>query len=125
MRLRRGDEHRRPYFVDRFSSGVLAFILMLLVASIADGFLTVQLITAGGREINPLMDRLLEFGIMPFFFGKYLLTVVGLPLLLLFENFYLFGTRLRVGYLLPFTVVLYAILIGYQLRVVTSRIHAM
>ncbi len=121
IRLRRGDEHRRPYFVDRFSAGVLVFVLMLLIASIADGVLTIQLITAGGNEVNPLMDRLLSFGVMPFFVGKYLLTVVGLPLLLLLKNFYLFGTRIRVGYLLPLTIVLYAVLIGYQL-VLTSRL---
>jgi hypothetical protein len=124
MRLRRRDEHRRPYFVDRFSAGVLAVVLMLLVASIADGVLTVQLITAGGTEINPLMDRLLAFGVMPFFWGKYALTVVGLPLLLLLKNHYLFGTRLRVGYLLPLTIALYAVLIGYQL-VLISRLAAM
>ena len=107
-------------FCRPFLAGVLAVVLMLLIATITDGLLTVQLITAGGNEINPLMDRLLGFGLLPFFLGKYVLTVVGLPLLLLWKNFYLFGTRIRVGYLLPLTVVLYAVLIGYQL-VLTSR----
>ena len=41
--------------------------------------------------------------------------MVGLPLLLIFKNYYLFGTRFRVGYLIPLIVVMYLVLIGYQL----------
>ncbi len=115
MRNRRADEHRRPYFVDRFSPALLAFILMLLIASLLDAVLTIRLIESGGGEINPVMNRLLDHGVLPFLLGKYLLTVIGLPVLLIFKNYYLFGTRVRVGYLIPFLVALYAVLIGYQL----------
>jgi hypothetical protein len=121
-RCRRADERRLPYFVDRFSPAMLAFILMLLIASLTDAVLTIQLIDAGGVEINPLMDRLLVFGTLPFVFGKYLLTVVGLPVLLVFKNHYLFGTRFRVGHLIPVVVALYAVLIGYQ--IVLMQWHA-
>jgi len=114
-RNRRADDHRQPYFADHFS--VLAFIgvLALVAASLLDAILTMQLLFAGGKEINPLMDRLLVYGIGPFVFGKYVLTVSGLPLLLVFKNHYLFGTRFRVGYLIPTAVALYALLIAYQL----------
>ena len=115
MACRRASEHGRPYFVDRFSSAMFIVILMLISASIVDAILTIQLIEAGAREINPLMDRLLDHGILPFLLVKYVLTVAGLPLLLIFQNHYMFGTRLRVGYLIPMAVALYAILIGYQL----------
>lgn len=115
MRNRRADEHRRPYFVDRFSPAMLVFVLMLLAASIIDAMLTIDLIEAGGSEINPIMDHFLNYGILPFLLIKYLLTVSGLPLLLIFHNHYLFGTRVRVGHLIPAAVALYAVLIGYQL----------
>jgi hypothetical protein len=115
MRQRRADEHRRAYFVDRFPPMLFAFLLMLLLASIVDGLLTLRLIEAGGEEVNPLMARLLNFGVFPFLLGKYLLTAVGLPLLVIFKNHYVFGTRIRVGYLIPGLVALYAILICYQL----------
>jgi hypothetical protein len=121
LRNRRAVEHCRPYFVDRFSTTVLVFVLMLLIASITDAVLTIQLIQAGGSEINPLMARLLDHGVLPFLLGKYLLTVIGLPLLLVFKNFYLFGTRIRVGYLIPMIVALYALLIGYQLVLMHQR----
>jgi len=115
MYCRRKEEHRRPYFVDRFSPGLLAVILMLIAASLLDAVFTMQLLAAGGAEINPLMCRLLTCGELAFLSGKYLLTVVGLPLLLVFKNFYLFGTSIRVVYLIPAVVVLYVLLISYQL----------
>jgi hypothetical protein len=112
---RRAEEHRRPYFVDRFSSATFIVILLLVAASLLDAVLTMQLLENGAEEINPLMDRLLEHGALSFLFGKYLLTVGGLPLLLIFQNHYLFGTRIRVGYLVPVAVALYMVLIAYQL----------
>ena len=114
-RNRRADDQRQPYFADRFSAMAFLGVLALVAASLLDAIFTMQLLFAGGREINPLMDCLLVYGIGPFVFGKYVLTVGGLPLLLIFKNHYLFGTRFRVGYLIPTAVALYAILIAYQL----------
>jgi hypothetical protein len=122
MRNRRGEEHRQPYFTDRFSPVVLAGVLMLIIATFVDAGLTVYVLHGGGSEVNPLMERLLSHGIETFVIGKYLLTVVGLPVLLIFRNYYLFGTQLRVGYLIPVTVALYAVLIGYQVILIDQRI---
>jgi hypothetical protein len=118
MRNRRGSEHRRPYFVDRFSCGMLLGVAMLILASLVDAILTVHILQAGGEEINPLMDRLLSHSVEAFVLGKYVLTVVGLPLLLIFKNYYLFGTRLRVGHLVPAAVATYGVLIGYQILLI-------
>jgi hypothetical protein len=112
---RRAAERALPHFVDRFSFDVLAFVLMLVAASLVDAVLTIRLIEAGGEEINPVMAHLLNRGLVPFFLGKYVLTVVGLPLMVIFKNQYLFRTRLRVGHLIPALVALYAVLIGYQI----------
>ena len=99
---------------------MLAFVLMLVIASLCDAVLTIWVIEAGGEEINPAMDRLLEHGIPAFLLGKYFLTVAGLPVLLLFKNHYLFGTRFRVGYLIPLLLALYGVLISYQLLLMQS-----
>jgi hypothetical protein len=112
---RRACERRLPYFVDRFSPAMFVVILCLIIASLVDAVLTIQLLDAGADEINPLLNNVLDHGILTFLWVKYLLTVGGLPVLLIFKNYYLFGTRLRVGYLIPIAVVLYALLIGYQL----------
>ena len=122
MAHRRAGEHRRPYFVDRFSPAMLLVVLMLVLASMVDAILTVRVLQAGGDEINPVMDHLLNRGILPFVLGKYLLTVAGLPLLLIFKNHYLFGTRVRVGYLIPVIVALYLVLIGYQIVLIFQHV---
>jgi hypothetical protein len=118
MRARRADEHRQPYFVDRFSATTLALILMILVSCVADAVLTIHLLGSGAEEVNPLLKHLLQRGILHFLVGKYVLTVIGLPLLLIFKNFYLFGTRFRVGHSFPAIVVLYLILIAYQIALI-------
>jgi hypothetical protein len=122
MKARREFEHQRPYFIDRFSAVLLASVLLLLLASLADAAITIQLLEAGGSEINPLMSLLLRRGPSAFLTGKYLLTVAGLPLLLIFKNYYLFGTRFRVGYLIPFFVLLYVVLIAYQACLIREHI---
>jgi hypothetical protein len=114
MHNRRTEEHCLPYHVDRFSASSLGLILALLIATILDGLLTLHLLDSGCEEINPLMSGLLRIGVVPFLLGKYIMTAAGLPLLLIFKNFYLFHTRFRVGYLLPIFVILYLLLLAYQ-----------
>ena len=86
----------------------------MLILCLVDAVLTLMLLHCGSEEFNPLMGCLLEHGIRPFLIGKYVLTAVGLPLLLIYKNHYLFGTRFRVGYLIPIIVTLYLVLIAYQ-----------
>ena len=114
FRLRRAEEHGSPYFVDRFPFSTLAAIVTLLLMSIVDAVITIHLIPAGCCEVNPLMAALLDWGVLPFLVGKYVLTAAGLPVLLVFKNFTLFGTRFRVGYLIPVLVGLYVLLLIYQ-----------
>jgi hypothetical protein len=118
MQARRADEHRRVHYVDRFSPLMLALVVALLAASVADASLTTWLVGKGCAEINPLMGHLLDRGVFPFFIGKYLLTALGLPVLLVFKNHYLFGTRFRVGYVIPVLVTVYLVLIAYQVHLI-------
>lgn len=111
---RRASESRQYYFVDRFSVLTFTFVLLLLVFTLLDGIVTVHLLDRGCDELNPVMNYLLHKGLQPFFLGKYILTAAGLPVLLVFKNYALFGSRFRVGYLLPAFVGLYMILLCYQ-----------
>jgi len=105
-----------------FSPAMLGSVLLLLVASVTDAVLTILLVREGASEINPVMDCFLEMGEMYFLLGKYALTVGGLPVLLIFRNHGLFGSRLRVAYLIPVTVLLYAVLISYQLSLMHRHV---
>jgi hypothetical protein len=119
--MRRGTERHGPYFVDRFPTTTLAVIVFLLFLSVVDAVITIHLIRSGCDEVNPLMARLLDWGISPFLIGKYLLTAAGLPVLLVFKNFTLFGTRFRVAYLIPVFVALYVALIVYQVALLKTH----
>jgi hypothetical protein len=117
---RRADEFRQPYFVDRFPPTTLALVLVLLALTIADGVITLDLVDVDCQEINPVMLYLLSKGPMPFLVGKYALTAAGLPILLIFKNYYLFRTPFRVAYLIPIFVLLYVALTVYQIHLLQS-----
>jgi hypothetical protein len=60
------------------------------------------------------MRFLLDRGTGTFFVGKYLLTALFLPFAVVMYRYRLFGTRLRVGHIVPVVTALYLVLIAYQ-----------
>jgi hypothetical protein len=111
---RRVEERAGTFFVDRFDAMTLAMIVGLLALTIADGVLTIELLDSSSEEVNPLMALLLGRSRHAFLVGKYILTAAGLPFLVVFKNYRLFGTRFRVGYLFPAFIGLYLVLLSYQ-----------
>ncbi len=100
--------------MDRFDTVTLAMVLSLLSLTILDGVLTLELLDMNGEEANPLMGYLLNRGPLAFLLGKYILTAIGLPFLVVYKNYPMFGTRFRAGFLLPVFIGLYVTLISYQ-----------
>jgi len=111
---RRGEESRGAFFVDRFDTITFAMVLTLLSLTILDGFLTIELLEMNGEEANPLMGYLLNRGPLAFLLGKYVLTAIGLPFIVVYKHYPLFGTRFRAGFLLPVFIGMYLVLISYQ-----------
>lgn len=118
--VRRAAELTRPHLVERFSSASFCLILLLIACTITDGVMTLQLMDGNCVEANPVMAFLLKRGPGAFLLGKYVMTVAGLPVLLIFKNHSLFGSRFRVGYLIPLFVALYVALLGYQISLFRS-----
>jgi hypothetical protein len=114
IRPRRRDERRGAYFVDRFGTLTLAMVVTLLGLTIVDGVLTIELLDLNSEEINPFMGHLLDRGRDVFLIGKYILTAAGLPFLVVYQHHPMFGTRFRVGFLLPIFIGLYLVLLSYQ-----------
>jgi Domain of unknown function (DUF5658) len=113
-RPRRKEERRGAYFVDRFDAGTLALVVALLGLTIADGVLTLELIDLNSEEANPIMAHLLSRGDLSFLVGKYIMTAAGLPFLVVYQQYPLFGSRFRAGWLLPAFIALYLILLFHQ-----------
>ncbi len=118
QKVRRATERRGPFFVDRFDAITLGVVVSVLALSIIDGVLTIELLDINSEEVNPVMKFLLGLGggHRPFLLGKYILTAMGLPFLVVFKNWPLFGTRFRAGFLLPVFLGLYIGLLVYQVH---------
>jgi Domain of unknown function (DUF5658) len=114
VRPRRSVERLGAFFTDRFDAVTLAMIVTLLSLTIVDGVLTLELLDFNSEEANPFMEYLLKRGPLAFMLGKYVLTAMGLPFLVVYMNHPLFKTRFRVGFLLPVFISLYIALISYQ-----------
>ena len=113
-RQRRADEHRRPYYVDRFTRRAVVLALLLVAASLGDAVATLFLLDAGCVEVNPAMRLLLEHGAGAFLAGKLALTAAALPVFLICQHHYLFGSPVRVSHVPPILVGIYGILGAYQ-----------
>jgi hypothetical protein len=112
---RRSVESWGNYYVDQYPPLVFGVIIAVLSLCILDAFFTLHLIEQGAQEVNPVMRHFLEHGPMVFLVTKYALTGSALVLLLINKNFYLWRSRLRADFFFIAILILYALLIGYEL----------
>lgn len=100
---------------ERFPISTSLLVLCLVVLALMDGFITLVLLEDRFEEANPAMRILLDCGPTAFVVGKYVLTVIGLPILLIFRQRNLFRQPwLRVAHVLPTLVAFYVVLLIYQ-----------
>ena len=86
--VRRSDE-REGSFVDRYSLRLWMLILWVALMNVADSYFTLVHLQAGGIELNPIADRLLEAGRVRFVLLKSLLIGLALTVLCIHKNFFL------------------------------------
>ena len=91
----------------------LAVVLLVLLASTADGLLTIALVHRGAYEANPIMAPLIEGPGLTFAIVKIALTSAGVVALVVLAHARVF--RIRVAYILYGVLFVYAVLIGYEL----------
>jgi hypothetical protein len=113
-KLRRATDKQGIKFVDAYDPALMGFIILLLILSILDGFMTLHLLNHGAREINPIMSSCLESGPWFFLSSKFLLTCFGAMCLLVVSNSYVFGNRLHVRDIFPAMLVLYLMMIVWD-----------
>lgn len=115
---RRKEDRHVHFYVDRYSLRSILAVHFALILSIADAIFTLKLVGMGAQEINPVMNFFLQFGPLPFLMVKYVLTGSCLIWFLIHKNYYLFGGRISVKYILILVPILYTILIIYELTLV-------
>lgn len=109
---RQGD---RPYTVtDRVEPMVGGLAIALMVFSLLDSVFTLTLISNGGKELNPVMDMMLQHSISLFAGSKMFMTALAAIVLSATANVLVFR-RFRARSVLAAAVGMYAALIGYEL----------
>jgi hypothetical protein len=104
---RRDGEGENTY-VDRPARPVILLACMILFCSILDALLTLLYIERGGGEANPVMAVAIDFGTTAFVGHKMALTILGIGLLTLHQNFRL-GLRGLYG-----MTIIYLVLLAYH-----------
>jgi len=100
---------------DWHSPKFLAIAIVILLLSVADALLTLQLLARGATEANPAIIPFLDRGTLAFAIAKISLTSIGVVVLTILAQAHAFGRRVRVGSVLYLIVLGYAVLIAYEL----------
>ena len=110
---RRSEHHEGYVDVHESSLFYMAFGAILLCS--ADAFFTLTLINFhGSRELNPVMDYLLQKDVTLFFYVKFIFTSIAVMFLVMHKNFLLFN-RITGRHLLITAFCMYATLVAYEL----------
>lgn len=104
---RRAGEGHNTY-VDRPTRRVTVLVYLITMFSVLDALFTLLYVNRGGGEANPLMDFAIQLGPTTFLLIKMGLTVLGVTMLALHQNFRA-GLRGLYG-----ISCLYILLLGYH-----------
>ncbi len=113
------DTDRHPVMTDWFQPQWLATAMIILILSSVDAVLTLELISRGAIEINPLMEPLVRGSGHGFAIWKLGLTSMGVVMLTMVVRRRIIG-RFAVGGLLYVVLSGYLVLVGYELSLLRS-----
>ncbi len=112
---RRRTDNRYP-LLDVFDSSAMFLAVALVTLSLCDAFFTLNILAHGGREVNPFMNYMLNFGTFAFVASKMLLTALAVVVMTAAGNLKIFGL-VRVRSVIALMIGLYAGLIVYELLI--------
>ena len=117
---RRKEDSARAYFFDRYNQRIFAAITAILMLSIVDALLTLELIEKGSSELNPVMAYFLEHGPLPFIIAKYILTSFGVIVLLICKNVFLKRINMYTRSLFSYVIFAFSTVILWQLFLILT-----
>ena len=117
-KIRRQEDTRRIFYVDRYSPKLFAVIVAILFLSVIDALLTLSLLNHGAYEINPVMAFFHQFGPYPFFSSKYLITILPAIFLLMCRNIVIRIIKISTRSVLHMLAVFYAVVVAWELYLI-------
>lgn len=115
---RRSVDRRFP-LMDTFDSTAMCLAVALMILSITDAVLTLNILAAGGEEVNPFMNHMLSYGTFAFVASKMLMTALPLAALTAAGNLVIYNF-VRVRTITATLVGLYCGLIVYELMILSA-----
>jgi len=101
--------------MDWHGAHLLAVSIGILILNVADALLTVELLSRGAVEVNPIMAALIDGS--PAIFATMKMAMTGLSVLLLvILGCYRFMRVLRVELILYGVLIAYLVLIGHEIN---------
>ena len=114
-RSRRDEDRGKAFIFDRYNQKLFLAITVILVLSILDAALTLVVIQRGATELNPVMAYFLEHGTLTFIVAKYVLTSIGVVILLIFKNVFLTKIKIYTHSLFPCVILVFMAVITWEL----------
>ena len=115
VRSRRDEDSGKAIIYDRYNQKLFLAITTILLLSILDAVLTLVVIQRGATELNPVMAYFLEHGTPTFIVAKYVLTSIGVLILLIFKNVFLSKIKIYTHSLFPCVILVFIIVIAWEL----------
>jgi hypothetical protein len=109
---RRGGESQ-SVVLDLHEARWLGVAMLIMLLSVADAMLTLEVMHLGAVEVNPVMALFLDSGTPAFAYMKVALTGIGVTVLTIMARLHAFG-RVPVGVVLYAILALYIGLIVYE-----------
>ena len=119
-RSRRDEDRGKAFIFDLYNQKLFLAITVILVLSILDAVLTLVVIQRGARELNPVMAYFLEHGTLIFIVAKYVLTSIGVLILLIFKNVFLTKINIYTHSLFPCVIFVFLTVIAWELFLIYS-----
>jgi len=108
--IRREADKKKHIFVDHYSLHLFVKILLLLILSVLDAYLTLALVKESVIvEANPIMALYLEHGDVTFFLEKLLLTSLSVFIFCVFNHFTVARISLSLAIIIYLGVVFYEV----------------
>jgi hypothetical protein len=121
-RFRRDEDMGKAFIFDRYNQKLFLAITAILILSILDAVLTLVVIQRGATELNPVMAYFLDHGTSTFIVAKYVLTSIGVLILLIFKNVFLTKIKIYTHSLFPCVILIFTAVIVWELFLIFSTL---
>jgi hypothetical protein len=85
--LRRRIDQEKGGYVDRYSSGLFLILVLIIGLNVLDALITMMILELGGRELNPIVQSVMDLCGEKFWVWKFAIVSLSMVLLCLHSRF--------------------------------------